>query len=481
MTFSNQSRIGVNLDQQFSSAQRTGVAGVSATACASDWRKIEPGDVFVALDNGVEDGHDHAHQAVQRGATAILCERPVPVFSVPTYMVPDSRIALGQLCHALVDHPTQTLPTIGVTGTQGKSTTIALLEAIFCAAGKQPGKISTLGCYDGMTHSAGCTDEPTQPEIALRLARMGAAGCTHALLEVSSPALAQNRLAGATLDAVVVTNITSAHLDLHHSTENYRKTTRRVLEQLSPEGVTVLNADDPASMQWLDGIEGPVLTYGLGDQAEVRGRVLHRQANEQTFVITAGNDSAAISTAIVGDHHVSNCLAAATVALSYGITLQQIATGIESLDRLDARMERVECGQGFPVYVDAAKTPDALRASLRTARQLASGRVLCVVDEGALLDVAMRMADLTIAIDRQEDFCELPGHSHRNTDEVQIASDRGEAIAWVVAMAEPGDVVVITGSQPQPTLSFGHKDTSDVEVARELLYARNKFAGKLAA
>jgi len=313
------------------------------------------------------------------------------------------------------------------------------------------------------------------------LARMDAAGCTHALLEVSSPGLAQNRLAGTTLDAVLVTNITSAHLDLHNSTENYRKATQRILEYLSPGGVTVLNADDPASMQWLDQLEGPVLTYGLGDQAEVRGRVLHRQANEQTFVITAGNDSAAISTAIVGDHHVSNCLAAATLALSYGITLQQIAQGIESLNHLDARMERVECGQGFPVYVDAAETSDALRASLRTARQLASGRVLCVLGEGSLLDVATRMADLTIAIDRQEGFCELLGHSHRNTDEVQIASDRSEAIAWAVAMAEPGDVVVITGSQPQPTCQFGHEDTSDVKIARELLYARAEVAGKMAA
>jgi len=125
MALSTQTRGGVNLDQQFSHATRTGTAGVSATACTSNWNQIEPGDVFVALDDGTVDGHDHAQQAVERGAKAIVCERPVPVFDVPTYLVPDSRIALGELCHALVHHPTESLPTIGVTGTLGKSTTIA--------------------------------------------------------------------------------------------------------------------------------------------------------------------------------------------------------------------------------------------------------------------------------------------------------------------------------------------------------------------
>ena len=250
-------RLGVPLDQLLSTATRTGEGQVFAVSCANDWRQIQPGDVYVALPEGCgndhgEDGHQHAQRAVSCGAIAVICEQPVPVFNVPTYLVPDSREALGKLCQALVDYPTQTMPTIGVTGTQGKSTTIALLDAIFSAAGKECGVISNLGCYDGMSHSDGISDSPSAPALASRLANMAAAQCSHALLEVSSQSLSQRYVAGIELDAVCVTNITEAHLDLHNSIHNYRETKQRVLSLLSAGGVAILNADDPVCLKWLD-------------------------------------------------------------------------------------------------------------------------------------------------------------------------------------------------------------------------------------
>jgi len=394
----------LRLSSLFPSATRTSDVEVVVTSCVTDWKEVEPGDVFVALpDCGDEDGHMHAQRAVSHGAIAVVCEQPVPVFDVPTYLVPDSRVAWGEICQAF--QPTQSLKVIGVTGTHGKSTTIALLESIFSAAGKHCGKLSSLGCYDGMTHSPGMSDTPTAPTFASRLARMVAAGCTHALVEFSSQTLSQARGAGIELDAVCVTNVLQAHLDQHNTVQGYHQTKRRILDYLSPTGVTVFNADDPVSMQWLDGVTGPVLTYGMGGQSEIAAVSIESHADGQTFVLTAGSHSVAVRTTIIGTHHIANCLAAATLSLSYGIDLQTIAAGLEAVVALPARMERVDCGQGFPVFVDAANSPDALRASLRTARQLAEGRVICVWGDSAhgagsehlaVSQVLSRLADLAI-------------------------------------------------------------------------------------
>ena len=307
---------------------------------------------------------------------------------------------------------------------------------------------------------------------------MSAAGCTHAFVEISSQALSQARIAGIELGAVCVTNVTDAHLDCHNTVQSYRETKRRILQYLSPTGVAILNADDPVSLKWLDGVNGPVLTFGLGTQAEVTASVVECHANGQTFVLTAGSDSVAVRTTIIGDHHVANCLAAAALSLAYGIDLQAIAAGLEAVEQLPARMERVDCGQGFPVFVDAADTPEALRASLRTARRLAEERVICVWDKSAsgagsehlaISQVLNRMADLSI-VTRPLLHAEIDGTA------VEIVNDRAEAIACAVAIAEPGDVVVIAGSRVHPGSLFGTEDetNTDKEIARQLLYVREQ-------
>jgi len=503
----------VRLAELFPSATRTGTGEIVVTSCVTDWREVKPGDVFVALsdpgladpgladpgwagpgwadcDRDENDGHLHAKRAVSHGAIAVVCEQPVPVFDVPTYLVPDSRVALGEICHALVGHPCGKLEVIGVTGTHGKSTTIALLESIFTAAGMHCGKLSSLGCYDGMTHSQGMGDAASAPALASRLARMEAAGCSHAFVEISSQALSQARIAGFELGAVCVTNVTDAHLDCHNTVQGYRETERRILEYLSPTGMTVLNADDPVSMQWLDRVTGPVLTYGLDQPsgvaaAEITATIVSSHVNEQIFVLSAGSDSVAVRTTLVGEHHVSNCLAAATTSLSFGIDLQTIAAGLEAVQQLPSRMERVDCGQGFPVFIDAADTPEALRASLRTARLFAKRRVICVWDKAvgnsvseplAISLVLNRLADLVIVTQP------LPQQEFEDAH-VELVADRSEAIACAVAIAEPGDVVVIAGGRADPESVFGTEDQAmtDREIIRQLLLARAEPALRFVA
>jgi len=488
------------LSELFPSATRTGYGEVEVTSCATDWREVEPGDVFVALPDVFgddEDGHTHAQRAVSHGAIAVVCEQPVPVFDVPTYLVPDSRVALGEICQSLVGDPSKSLQVIGVTGTHGKSTTIALLESIFATSGKHCGKLSGLGCYDGMTHSPGISDAPSAPALASRLARMDAAGCSHAFVEVSSQALSQMRLAGIDLDGVCITNVTAAHLDQHNTTQSYREVKRRIFDYLSPTGVAVLNADDPVSMRWLSELDGPVLTYGLATKdkttaAEITATILDCHSNEQTFVLTAGSDSVAVRTTIIGEHYVANCLAAATLSLSYGIDLQTNAAGLEAVDNLPARMEQVDCGQGFPVFVDAASSADALQASLRTARQLAERRVFCVwsgsaggtgSEHLAISEVLNRLADVAIVTQPLVRQLSSTGTLSISAAEVEVVSSRNEAISRAVALAEPGDVVVIVGSKLAPGFVFGDAGDrpSDGEIARKLLHARHQPTFRLVA
>lgn len=489
---SHDQSIGVVLDQLLPSATRTGSAGMAVTSCTSDWRRVRPGDAFVAVLSDDDDGHDDVTQAVERGAVAVIAERPVPVFSVPVYLVEDSRVALGELCHALAGHPSQQLRVIGVVGTQGKSTVIALLESIYAAAGCEVGVLSSLKSYDGMTSGPGLAEATSPAALAARLARMEAAGCTHALIEISSQALCQGKLAGIELDTVCGTTVDSARLDLHHTTKNYRDAQRRVLEYLSPAGLAVLNADDPVSCRWLSEIDAPSLTYGLGDQAQITAEVVERSPGETVFILTAGCESAAVRTAVIGDHHVSNCLAAATTALAHGIDLQTIAAGIEAVQKIPARMERIDCGQDFPVFVDAAHNAPALRATLLTARQLAVGRVICVLGDSlprnsaeadVTRGVVRRLSDVAIVTESLTslDSAWLDDSDSDSESKLQVAVDRGEAIAWAVSLAEQGDVVVIAGSRGHGECGFGAVDVTDADAARELLYACNGPALRLVA
>lgn len=473
---------GVALDRLFPAAQRTGPAGAVIEGCTSDWRRVRPGDAFVATLEDDADGHDFVTQAVKRGAVAVIVDRPVPVFSTPVYQVDDSRVAYGELCHALADNPSRRLRVIGVVGTQGKSSVIALLESIFTEAGCQVGVLSSLKSFDGMSCSAGVGEALSPSALALRLARMEAAGCTHALVEMSSVALSQHKLAGIELDGVCTTVVDSARLDLHHTAQNYRDHLRRALDYLSDSGVAVLNADDAVSCRWLSDLDAPSLTYGFGEQAQITADILDRNACETVFVLAAGCESAAVRTTIVGDHHVSNCLAAATLALASGVDLSTIAAGLENVQKLPARMERVDCGQDFTVFVDSANTPCSLRAALRTARQLSRGRVICVLGAGssrtaaegaAVRSVVRKLADVVIETDALSD-----GPSERvvrgAAATVHVVHDRGEAIARAVAVAEPGDVVVIAGSSGPTECGFGESEVTEAELTRELLYARDQ-------
>ncbi|MBC8356665.1 MAG: UDP-N-acetylmuramoyl-L-alanyl-D-glutamate--2,6-diaminopimelate ligase [Planctomycetes bacterium] len=428
-------------------------------SCCGDALRCESGDLFVAIDGQDGDGHTLYREAVQRGATAIIAERPLPT-NVPVCVVPDTREAYGSICQLLAGRPADSMHVVGVTGTNGKTTTSMLIASILDASKSRVGVISTIGRSDSTHTKPAARTTPVPPEMASWLKRMSSNGCSHAVLEVSSHALSQHYTAGLQFDAAVLTNLRRDHVDLHGSVMNYRKTKARLFEQLKPNGFCVLNADDAGSQAILPNLDAPVITVGQREPAEITATVIERHSSEQTFLLMAGNESVPVRTQMIGDHHISNCLEAAAVGLVLGIDLATVARGLEAIERMPSRMERVECGQRFGVYVDSADNPDRLAIALKALRKVTSGRVLCVFgtpeyrpadDRPMMGRVVERAADLGVltgghiphaeplqALHDVLDGYDRPARAH-------LIPTRSQAIEWTLEQAMPGDSVLIAG------------------------------------
>jgi UDP-N-acetylmuramoyl-L-alanyl-D-glutamate--2,6-diaminopimelate ligase len=486
MTQIHTSAGGVSLRQALPKTRFLGTDDISVVSCSSDSRRCHPGDLFVALSGPELDGHDHASEAVRRGAAAVLAERLLPL-DVPQCLVPDTREAYGRLCQALAGRPSESLRVVGVTGTHGKTTTSLLVASVLSGLGQPVGSVTSLAYCDGFDSAAPASPTPTAPELATWMSRMNASGCDSAVLEVSSRALARRQTAGIEFDAAVLTNIRRDHLDEHGSLLNYRRAKGRLFAQLKPHGFAVINADDPASGHFLAKLECPVLTYGLHNAAELTARVIERHKSEQTFVLTAGNETIPVCTRMIGDEHVSNCLAAAAVGLVFGLDLETVARRLEAVQRVPGRLERLECGQSFGVFVDAARTPDALASVLKTLRQVTSGRLICVFSaEGEcsretrpiLGRAAERGANLSIITSdnpRHEEPLEiahdiLDGCQH--PERPRLMPDRERAIEWALGQARPGDTVLIAGkgSEGQQIIGDQRRPFDDREIACRWLY-----------
>ena len=374
-------------------AEFLGADDIRPLRCTSDSRRVRPGDLFAALPGRRCDGHDFIDEAVGRGAAAVLCERPPEGISVPCGVVPHVHHAYGRLCQALAGNPSRQLKLIGVTGTNGKTTTSCLIASVLLTGGYRVGVAGTLGYFDGQEIEQGTHTTPPADVLAPLLARMVTNECSHAAMEVSSHALTQCRLAGVTLDVACVTNVSRDHLNYHGTLGDYRLAKSKIFDYLAPEGFAVVNADDPVAAGYLRHFHGPALTIGINKPAEITAAPVEQFASEQTFLLTAGNDTVPVRTRMIGTHHIYNCLTAAAVGLTYGIDLMAVVRGLEAVDYVPGRLQRIECGQPFTVFVDYAHTPDALAASLRALRQVTAGRLICVFGAGGDLRPSEASAD----------------------------------------------------------------------------------------
>lgn len=455
------------------------------TSCTSDPRRCRDGALYVAVQTADDDGHDHVVQALQRGAVAVVAERRLPI-KAPVLVVPDSREAYGWICHHLADRPSHHLRAIGVTGTNGKTTVSLLIESILKVAGEKSGVLCDLVWEPGVKRPTSSDAVPSASLLAQSLSKIRRSGRSHAVIEASSRMLAERHTAGLELDAAVLTNVRRDHLGWHGSVGNYHRAKARLFGHLKPDGFVVANADDPASRHLMRRVSHPVLTVGMKMPAELTATLVDRCAGEQTFLLTAGDETAAVQTTMFGDHHIYNCLAAAGVGLMLGIDLPTVARGLEALTWLPGRMQSICCGQPFGVYVDDARTPDALAVTLKTLRNVTAGRVICVFGADASADPANRplmgrvversahlgiitndnprdQSPLKIAHDIIDGY-DRPARSH-------ILPDRGQAIRWALAEAEPGDAVLIAGKGDRQYQIVGGKRLvfDDRDVARQWL------------
>jgi UDP-N-acetylmuramoyl-L-alanyl-D-glutamate--2,6-diaminopimelate ligase len=483
----------ISLRQLLPDADFLGTDDIRVGSCSCDSRHVRPGDLFVAISGSVHDGHDFAAEAARRGATALLAGRTLPGIKLPVCRVPDVRRAYARLCQALVGNPSEHVCAIGVTGTNGKTTTACLIASVLSTAGCQVGLLGTLGGFDGLDFHGSSLTTPPPHELAAWLARTVLAGCSHAVLEVSSHALDQSRIAGITLDAACVTNVRRDHLDYHRSLLDYRMTKSRLLDYLSGEGFAVLNADDPTSASYLAEITGPVLTVGIRSAAEISARLVEQYVSEQTFLLIAGSETIPVRTRMIGTHHVYNCLIAAAVGLAYGVDLVTVVKGLEAVEHVPGRLERIECGQPFGVFVDYAHTPDALTSSLRTLREVVGGRLICVFGAGGDRDKEKRPL-MARAVEEEADLAILTNDNPRTEDpeaihhdvlrgfqrldEVQLIPDRAAAICRALGQAGPGDCVLIAGKGHEKHQVIGRERIpfDDREVARAWLYQMQPVA-----
>jgi UDP-N-acetylmuramoyl-L-alanyl-D-glutamate--2,6-diaminopimelate ligase len=477
---------------------------IRVTGVSGDSRHVQPGHLFVARVGDTFDGHVFIPDAVLSGAAAIIGERPAAEIQapVPYLRVHDGREALAWLSAAWHDFPARHLTMVGVTGTDGKTTTVNLLYHMLRAAGFQVGMISTVNAIIGdQVHDTGLhVTTPDAPAVQRYLAQMVAAGTTHAILEATSHGLAQHRVTACDFDVAIVTNVTHEHLDYHGDWESYLAAKASLVEGLATAAhkpalakFAVLNADDDSYQRLLDLTLEPVLSFGLGGRADVQATEVTHAPDATHFTLQARYTRASspfweklvavqngipITTPLVGAYNVANVLAAAAAALGLGISPQAIQQGAASLPCIPGRMERVDDGQDpFLAIVDFAHTPNALRRALTAARALTrdNGRVIAVWGSAGLRDrekrrlmgiISAQLADVTIitAEDPRSESLEAimaesaaacQAQGRREGVDLWQVPDRGQAMRFAVELARPGDVVIACGKGHEQSMCFG--------------------------
>ncbi len=348
---------------------------------AIDSRAVKPGYLFVAMKGGSFDGHDFIAKAIENGAVAVVGEKNISGLQIPYVHVENTRQALTWIAASFYDFPARRLTVIGVTGTDGKTTTCNLIYKILLAAGIKAGLISTVNAVigDEVLDTGFHVTTPDAHDVQHYLARMVEAGLTHVVLETTSHGWAQFRVDACEFDVGVITNITHEHLDQHGSYENYRAAKGRLFTSLEktvskPRGnprLAVLNRDD-RSFEYLDSItKVRKISYGIELSADVHADEIQYSPLGIQFMVVGKDLHVAIKSNLVGAYNVSNCLAALTATvLGLGIKQEIAAKGIESLEGVPGRMERIHLGQSFMAIVDFAHTPNALKVTLEAAHGL---------------------------------------------------------------------------------------------------------------
>ncbi|MGE5673814.1 MAG: UDP-N-acetylmuramoyl-L-alanyl-D-glutamate--2,6-diaminopimelate ligase [Mycobacterium leprae] len=469
-----------------------------------DSRQAGPGTLFVALPGTKTDGHRYAYDAAVRGAAAVVMEQTVDVPpGTAVLQVESSRKALSEIAARLYDWPSRRLRVIGVTGTNGKTTTTHLIRGALMQQGHKVGLIGTVHNFIADEKLPANLTTPQASDVQEFMHRMVEAGCSHVVMEVSSEGLDMHRVDDVEFDVGVFTNLTQDHLNYHGTLERYREAKLQLFRQVSQLGsksrkAAVLNQDDPSFHHFFEACAVPVLTYGLDPRSVVSARGLDVSIHGSRFVMRTPLGDLPMQIPLAGKFNVMNALAAVATCVAEGLEFPVIARALASTTGVAGRMEAIQVGQPFGVFVDYAHSPDGLENVLRTAQAFARGRVIVVFGCGGDRDrtkrpqmgrIAAQLADYAIITSdnpRSEEPEAIAGEVESGVKSVlgagryyEMVLDRATAIERAITIAGPDDVIIIAGKGHETYQILKDKTIhfDDREVAHRLLEVWLRKAG----
>jgi UDP-N-acetylmuramoyl-L-alanyl-D-glutamate--2,6-diaminopimelate ligase len=465
---------------------------IEISGIAQDSREVLPGNIYVALVGDTYDGHTYIQDAINKGAVAVVSDRELFDQNYPFIKVNDSRQSLAYLAAAFNDFPSRKLTVIGVTGTDGKTTTVNLIHEVLTVCGIKAGMISTVNAVIGNERidTGFHVTTPESPKIQVLLKKMVGSGLTHVVIEATSHGLEQHRVTACDFDIGIVTNITHEHLDYHGDYEQYVKAKAALLTSLvitkeKTQGnlrIAILNKDDKSYDLLLNILKEKkyisieVVTYGTNENADIVGRDIHNGEDGLEFTLKYEGEEYKLITPMLGEYNAYNIMAAVSAtARGLGLDMSCIKRGIANLSGVPGRMEKIDLGQKFSAIVDFAHTPNALKVALESCRNRTDKRVISVFGSAGLRDrekrrmmaeTSVKVADISIltAEDPRTESLdailaemkdEALKHGGIENSTVFCFLDRGEAIKKAVELAKKDDLVIICGKGHEQSMCFG--------------------------
>ncbi len=463
------------------------IGDVEITSVENDNRKVQKGSLFICIKGYTVDGHDFAEAACNQGAAAVIAERSLSL-DVPVFIVKDTKRALAILADAFYHHPSQQMHLIGVTGTNGKTTTTHIIEKILSEAGQNTGLIGTM--YTKIAGQQFETKNTTPESLTLQktFSQMLDHQVDSAVMEVSSHALVEGRVQGCDFNVAVFTNLTQDHLDYHHTMEEYRNAKGLLFSQLGNVFVegkpkySILNGDDQASKEYIKMTASHVLTYGIDHDADFLAHNIRMSASGTDFGLVSPFGNYQLSIGLIGKFSIYNVLASIAASVVSGVKMEQVISSIETIKGVAGRFETVDAGQNFSVIVDYSHTPDSLENALTTVQQFAKKRIFVVVGCGGDRDRSKRPKMAKIACDHATDPIFTSDNPRSEDPEAIIhemeegvkgksyvtITDRKKAIFYAVQQANEGDVILIAGK--------GHETYQ--QIGKEIHYFDDRVVAK---
>ena len=469
-----------------------GIPDAEITGVCEDSRSARPGHLFIARPGTKTDGSQYMSDAAARGAVAAITPTKLPSVKLPQIVVQDANAAASVLANLFYNLPSRSVRMLGVTGTNGKTTTTYLMRHMLAKVNVRCGMIGTVEIDDGRTRHEASMTTPAATDIAALLGSMRDKGCRACAMEVSSHALDQGRVAGVTFAGAAFTNLTGDHLDYHKTMENYAAAKARLFSSLGETAVAVINADDKWSDRMVRDCQGRIIRFGFGKTADYRARDVAITSGGSKFILHTPDGRAEVNMQLIGRHNIENALAAAAlVGEAFGLSVHQIAAGLKDAQGAPGRLQAVRAGQPFAVLVDYAHTDDALENVLTALRPLTRGKLRVLFGCGGDRDrtkrprmarTAEKLAD-ALYITSDNPRTENPqaildevvsGLSMAGRAEAVVEIDRAEAIHRILTDAEPNDVVLIAGKGHENYQIIGteKRHFDDVEQAASALKAR---------